>query len=188
MVLPGARSARLSSGKGVDVSKKKRAPAHDTIDPWCIECGKLADRLVPGDMIYPHLPNLKRSWFVQCECGAYVGCHPGTTIPMGRPAGRATLALRSKAHNLFDPFWQRDVIDLGASRRTARKAAYSWLAGKLGLDPSCCHIGWFDANQLNSVIEVCLQRREDERCEYTSPVARGKADHQAHFVQGKKGP
>ena len=80
-------------------------------------------------------------------CGAYVGCHKGTQVPMGRMANFELRKLRDKAHKIFDPIWK--------DGKMSRKEAYRWLMAKLGVTISNCHIAEFDDALCLRVIEVC---------------------------------
>ncbi len=115
------------------------------VEPLCIECGSLAS-LVTGKDIYPHRPDLYGKRFYRCTCGAYCGCHPGGTIPLGYPCGPQTRRARSAAHAAFDPLWK-----LGTMRR---HEAYLWLRKRLGLAVTECHIGMMTAEQAGEVVRV----------------------------------
>lgn len=116
----------------------------------CPYCGDPAE-LVGGDRVYPHRPDLAGKRFYLCApCDAYVGCHPGTTEPLGRLADKALRRAKVAAHNAFDPLWQAGPM--------TRPEAYRWLAGALGVAPADCHIGQFDLGQCQRVIQVCLNR------------------------------
>lgn len=91
-----------------------------------------------------------RIWFCLI-CGAYVGCHPGSTKALGTPADKATRFARRLAHQAFDPLWR--------SRRMSRSGAYQWLADQMGLPPEKTHIGMFDQAQCGQVIRICAERR-----------------------------
>jgi hypothetical protein len=138
------------------VSRKRQPIAN--IDPVCIECGKMG-ALVTGQRIYPHLPHLHAKPYFRCECGAYVGCHPRTEIPLGYPAGPLTRRARNHAHEVFDRLWlvksEREKI----SKSEARAAGYTWLATALGIDPKDCHISHFDAKTCARVVLACQPRR-----------------------------
>jgi len=90
-------------------------------------------------------------WAYLCtndSCGAYVGLHPFTAIPLGTLAQAPLRAARKAAKAAFNPRWQ----DGGQSRTEA----YTWLAGQLGIaNVGECHIGWFDIDTCERVIEVC---------------------------------
>ena len=113
----------------------------------CPYCNQEAHQ-VGGAAIYPHRPDLYAKKFYQCvPCDAYVGCHPGTTTPLGRLANAELRKAKSEAHLAFDPMWK--------SKKMSRHAAYIWLAAKLGIKPADCHIGMFDAHDCHRVIETC---------------------------------
>lgn len=104
--------------------------------PSCSECSG-AGKLTDGRTIYPHRPDLYAKAFYRCDCGAYVGCHPGTKRALGTPAGPETRRARSAAHAAFDPLWK--------SGRMKRSAAYRALAERLNIPAAHCHISWMDA-------------------------------------------
>ncbi|EFQ8878640.1 hypothetical protein H0J13_004560 [Salmonella enterica] len=80
------------------------------------------------------------------DCGAYVGCHEKTLIPLGRMADGKTRVLRVKAHAAFDPLWQ--------SGSMSRTKAYLQLSRKLGIDIKDCHIAMLSDAQLQTVILI----------------------------------
>jgi hypothetical protein len=112
----------------------------------CLECGSTERRLSDGREAYPHRSDLfsKQFWF--CGCGAFVGCHPGSDVPLGAPAGKATKRARMDAHAAFDALWK--------SRRMGRGEAYRWLADKLGIAPRDCHIGHMTRDMAERVVSV----------------------------------
>ena len=113
----------------------------------CPYCGSEAE-LVTGREIYPHRLDLYAKKFYQCEpCDAYVGCHPGTENPLGRLADIELREAKMRAHAAFDPIWK--------SGNKKRGSAYAWLADQLGIDQKDCHIGMFDVDMCQRVVEVC---------------------------------
>lgn len=121
----------------------------------CAECTKPCG-LVDGRVIYPHRPDLASKMFWRCcACGAYVGCHRGTTVPLGTTAGPVTQRARREAHAAFDPLWLAKMERDGCSKSEARQAAYAWLAEQLELPPEKTHIGMFDVALARRVVEVC---------------------------------
>lgn len=115
-------------------------------DP-CPYCGDQAE-LVTGVVIYPHRPDLADKKFYVCRpCAAYVGCHPGTDIPLGRLADLELRKAKQKAHAAFDPLWLGTLLHRPEMKR---RAAYVWLAKALGLSEAETHIGMFD-------VETCLK-------------------------------
>jgi hypothetical protein len=125
----------------------------DPVYPFCIECGGLGE-LTPGAVVYPDRKDRHALSFYVCACGARVGCHPGTTEPLGLPCGPATALARDKAHRVFDRIWRRKVPKGGRYRR-AREEAYRWLARELGLEPGRCHISQMDLATCRRVIQLC---------------------------------
>jgi len=73
------------------------------------------------------------------RCGAYVGCHKGTTKALGRLADKHLRAAKIGAHAAFDMIWK--------SKKMKRSAAYAWIAEKLGITSAEAHIGMMDLEQ-----------------------------------------
>lgn len=130
-----------------------RAPIQN-IDPVCIECGKLA-QLKTGADVWPGRQDLTSVPVYLCVCGAYVGTHKGTDVPLGYPAGPKTRAARKAAHAEFDALWEAKMKTKRLTKGQARGMAYKWLAGELGLEPAACHIAHFDAAQAQRVADLC---------------------------------
>lgn len=108
-----------------------------------------------GDVIYPHRPDLyAKNFYICVPCDAYVGCHPGTTKPLGRLANAELRAAKSDAHVYFDLIWQ--------SGELTRTEAYAWLAEQLSITTDQCHIGMFDVDMCKRVNDVCKKRMCDE--------------------------
>lgn len=120
----------------------------------CPYCGGPA-ALVDGRVVYPHRPDLADQRFWRCApCDAYVGCHRGTTRPMGRLADASLRDAKMRAHAAFDRLWQLSGM--------TRKDAYRWLARALGISTVGCHIGEFDLAMCLRVVDACDARRQDE--------------------------
>ena len=127
--------------------------------PLCPYCASKSE-LVKGSVIYPHRNDLYNLNFWLCApCDAYVGCHKGTTNPLGRLANKELRSAKSEAHKFFDPLWHNSE----KPRRHARNAAYSWLAEALGVPTQECHIGMFDVETCRRVVEICKNRLKDEQ-------------------------
>ena len=85
-----------------------------------------------------------------CKCvdgWAYVGCHKGTTEPLGRLADRELREWKKKAHAAFDPLWKYCGMP--------RNEAYQWLADKLSIPRDQCHIGMFNIEMCQKVVAAC---------------------------------
>lgn len=153
---PGVDHCPAHAEKPVAPVKKAPAPkrgAVPMVDPICTECGAMAEQ-VDSSVIYPHRLDLHGKPMFRCTCGAYVGCHPGTDVPLGYPAGPQTRQLRSKVHALFDPIWEAKMKRDGVRKGKAREAGYGWLAAQLGIARDDCHVSHFDAARCRKAIEV----------------------------------
>jgi hypothetical protein len=123
--------------------------------PECPYCGRPA-KAVDGTSIYPNRPELAHKMFWRCDpCSAWVGCHAGTMVALGRLANAELRAAKQRAHVAFDPLWQGKMKRDGCSKAEARSAGYQWLAAQLGIETQACHIGMFDVDQCQRVVEVC---------------------------------
>jgi hypothetical protein len=104
--------------------------------------------LVMGDSIYPNRPKLAaKAYWVCSTCKARVGCHPGTTKPLGTPADSSTRAARARAHSALDPLWRSGWM--------TRSDAYAW-AGKT-LDVHPFHVGTLNREQCEDLVLACLR-------------------------------
>lgn len=102
----------------------------------CGHCDRPAE-LVTGKVIYPRRVAFFDKWYWRCEpCGAYVGCHPGGTQPMGRLANEELRKARQRVHKALDPLWK--------SGSMTRSEAYKMLAVRLSIAKQNCHVGMFD--------------------------------------------
>lgn len=102
--------------------------------------------LVKNGVIYGGREYGEWPWAYLCTgCGAYVGLHPFTAIPLGTLATEPMRNARQRAKAAFNPLWQQNGMD--------RREAYRRLAGAMGIaDVGNCHIAWFDEAQCNVVI------------------------------------
>lgn len=127
------------------------------ICPYCT----LPASLVGGDAIYPHRPDLYAKQFYFCaKDGAWVGCHPGTTDPLGRLANAELRQAKMAAHAAFDPIWQaryeaKHANDPKYKKGMARGGRYKKLAELLGIPQQECHIGMFDVERCQRTVELC---------------------------------
>ncbi|WP_454629675.1 zinc-finger-containing protein [Bradyrhizobium cenepequi] len=131
--------------------------------PLC--CGVDA-RLTDGREIYPRRTDLHHKLLYKCDrCGAYCGCHPGTTKSLGTPANAETRRARSDFHDqVFDPLWKTAVITGGYTvrdereanriRKAARNRLYVYLANHLGISRDDCHTGMFTVDQVRRATEI----------------------------------
>ncbi|WP_405424112.1 zinc-finger-containing protein [Pantoea stewartii] len=87
------------------------------------------------------------------NCGAYVGMHPLTNIPLGTLADRATREARKKCKKPFEIIWRSGLM--------SRTEAYHWLAREMDINVSACHFGWFDIGQCEEAYRACKKLLED---------------------------
>lgn len=128
----------------------------------CPYCDRQA-RLVTGNTIYPHRPDLFAKKFYLCSpCDAWVGCHPAQnakgggmgdgSTPMGRLANAELRKAKQAAHAAFDPLWKSGLM--------SRASAYKRLADTMRISRNNCHIGMFDVEQCNAVVLAVSQIKE----------------------------
>lgn len=110
------------------------------------------------------------------KCDAYVGCHKGTTIPLGRLANEKLRALKKEAHRQFDPLWKSGLM--------SRKNAYKWLATMLRIPIEDCHIGLFDIKMCQKTINLCKKQDNDRINDYRE--AHGLIQQKQPFTRGYK--
>ncbi len=109
----------------------------------CPYCGKQAE-LVDSIRIYI-IKSYGRAYL--CEpCWAYVGCHKGTTKPLGKLADAELRGERIKVHKAFDGYWR--------GQEMSRSLAYRWLAEQLGISMKKCHVGMFDLGMCELALEA----------------------------------
>ena len=121
----------------------------------CRYCGGVV-RCVPAEKVYGNAAvsrmKLWDRWFYQCQnCNARVGCHKGSKRPLGNVANEVLRLKRRETHQVFDAFWKR--------RGMTRTAAYKWLSEQMELSETEAHIGGFEVDQCQQVIDIC---RRDE--------------------------
>ena len=76
-------------------------------------------------------------WAYCCKnCGAYVGMHPFTDIPLGTLADKKLRNARKESKEPFERLREDGVM--------SRDDAYAGLAAHMGLGVEQCHFGWFE--------------------------------------------
>lgn len=116
----------------------------------CRYCGGVI-RPVPAESIYGASAKrlgLAGEQIYQCQnCNARVGCHKGTTRPLGNVANEALRLKRIETHRVFDDWWK--------SQHMTRTGAYKWLSRQMRLPSAKTHIGGFEMDQCQQVIALC---------------------------------
>jgi len=121
--------------------------------PYCDAC-KCESELKTGREIYPRRPDL--SWVKVYECGGCkrrVGCHRGTIKPLGTLSTDEERKARMSAHKEFDPLWKNGSI--------SRSQAYAELSDYLGLSKEKTHIGMFDVETCQRVVDFSKKQKEN---------------------------
>lgn len=126
------------------------------ISKICRYCGGVV-RMVPARNVYgPAVDRLglQNEYIYQCQnCTARVGCHKGTTRPLGNVANETLRLKRMETHQVFDAYWKQKGM--------SRTRGYKWLARQMGLPERLAHIGGFEMDQCQKVIELCRKTKED---------------------------
>lgn len=81
------------------------------------------------------------------DCGAYVGIHPFTDIPLGTLADLSTRSARKHCKEPFERIWRCGYMK--------RREAYAWLAEALNIPVEECHFGWFDVSRCYQARGLC---------------------------------
>jgi hypothetical protein len=120
----------------------------------CPACGKRPE-LVTGATLYGHRIDLNGKLFWRCPDGcAHVGCHAGTSVPLGLLATEQVRQARIRAHAAVDALW-------GAGGAMSRDRVYGELTRRLGLSREACHIGRFDVDECERVVTICRAMKQE---------------------------
>ena len=123
------------------------------ISSICRYCGGVV-RLMPARKIYGDSTDrlgLANEHIYLCQnCNARVGCHKGTNRPLGNVANEVLRLKRRETHQVFDSFWQKNGM--------SRTRAYKWLASQMNLSEKDAHIGGFEMDQCQQVIDLCRKK------------------------------
>ena len=116
----------------------------------CRYCGGVI-KLIPAKAVYGESARrlgMEGEFVYQCQnCNARVGCHKGTNRPLGNVANEVLRLKRRETHQVFDAFWQGNGM--------SRTKAYKWLAAQMQLSEKDTHIGGFEMDQCQQVIDLC---------------------------------
>ena len=124
----------------------------------CRYCGGVVHLVSAADvygMAAAKRLGIEQENFYQCQnCNARVGCHKGTTRPLGNLANEALRMKRKETHQIFDSFWRE--------RGMTRTQGYHWMAKKLRLSEQLAHIGGFEMDRCQRLIDLCEKERNKE--------------------------
>lgn len=115
--------------------------------PYCNKKPELVDSALVYGKSYGMI-------YLCSPCKAWVGTHKDTGEPLGRLANKKLRHMKKLAHSYFDPLWKKGVLK-GRKKSEVRYAAYKWLAKELGIEIQYCHIGMFDEDFCQRVIDIC---------------------------------
>ena len=117
----------------------------------CPYCNNEAE-LTTSDIVYSHIKYFAKDkhFYICNECDARVGCHKGTTTPLGTMANRELRELRMKVHKTFDKMWKYKFNDTYMDRTKA----YLWLAKKMEMTKDECHIGMFGIEECKKALKI----------------------------------
>lgn len=104
-----------------------------------------------GRLVKKHTREGKPFWAcTEQRCNATHGAHADGE-PLGVPGDRYTRFVRKVTHDVFDKLWNKAPQDVHAE---ARSYAYQWLSKRLGMSRDDAHIGRFDVETCDRVIEL----------------------------------
>lgn len=131
--------------------------AKATTPPSCPYCKAPARYLHSSAEIY-NGRNFGPVWAC-VPCDAWVGCHSGTTKPLGRLADWRLRRWKRAVHAVFDPIWQKRLelkraTDPTYTQKHARGGRYKRLAELMGIPRTECHIGMFDIQRCRHAIAI----------------------------------
>ena len=144
-----------------------RRAKHGGIDPGGSGCPYCAGKAV----FLPSSATLYRGrdWgpvWACLPCEAWVGCHPGTAMPLGRLADRELRQAKSDVHREFDPIWKRGYAP--------RREAYAQMAVMLGVPVWECHVGMFDLDLCRRAVAACQELGPRLRSAFLGRVEEGR--------------
>lgn len=122
----------------------------------CPYCQSPVQLLLTSNELY-HGHDYGPAWVCSSwpACDAYVGCHSGTTMPLGRLANKELRIAKKEAHAAFDRLWKSKMERDGCTKMEARNAGYEWLCKQLEMPRSQCHIGMMNLEQCKQVTKIC---------------------------------
>lgn len=121
----------------------------------CPYCGKPSE-LIDSVEIYG---TSYGSMYICRDCNAYVGCHNGTDIALGRLANEELRRAKKKAHHYLDQLWKPDIHK--------RYSVYKWLSSALGIPRDLTHVGMSDIDQCNKITELSIERLRSKGINFT---------------------
>ena len=81
------------------------------------------------------------------NCNAFTRVHNNSDKPLGTLANSILRTKRKEAHQVFDSFRKK--------KKMTRTESYRWLSQQMGLPFKATHIGYFEIEDCETVIELC---------------------------------
>ena len=107
---------------------------------YCCKCNREVNaELTKGNIIYPHRPDLYSKNFYTCpHCKNYVGCHPGTTRPLGVIPTPEIRIARHRLHVFMDPLWRNKQISrMKLYKLISKELGYTFHVGNIKSVSDC---------------------------------------------------
>ena len=119
---------------------------------FCTGCQReVFARLTTGKEMYPHRSDLATMPFWVCDTDrAFVGCHKGSTTPLGFLATPEVKKWRKIIHGILDPLWQ--------ARRIKRGQAYAYISHRLGRTYHTAEI--YSVEEAKQIYAIVLKLKE----------------------------
>ena len=118
----------------------------------CLYCGGKILYSESSEMIY----RKDYGGVYYCEnfpiCNSYVGIHKNTKKSLGTIANESLREKRKEAHYYFDFLWK---AKRKKGYKKARTLAYNWLSKKMNISIKDTHIGMFNEEECDKVINIC---------------------------------
>ena len=92
--------------------------------------------------------------YICTNCNAYVMCHRGTNVPMGKLANAVLRLKRQETHGVFDKLWKK--------HKWQRDDAYRWLAESMDMAYGDTHIANFEMDDCALAIRLCREYEKKE--------------------------
>lgn len=126
--------------------KVAKAANGGVLAPQCPYCGAKGE-LETNSAKYYKGRDFGSIWICKTRgCDSRVGCHRGTTRPLGRMANIELRKLRHQCHELIDPFWK--------NRKFLRVSVYKHIADLMGIPKKKAHIGIFNEHECRKLLEL----------------------------------
>lgn len=129
------------------ISRRALKRVKDRLEPpvKCDCCDGDSVDLVSNSEIYNGREYGEWPYVYLClNCGAYVGLHKFTDLPLGTMADKKTREARKKKQAFSRAIYIRFNGDTSE--------AYKWLAKKMGISTKICHFGFFSIEQCDEVV------------------------------------